>query len=727
LGSRLGPDRIGFAVFASWVVLAFTTAIPTHFTLPKLLGLYAYAAFAAARWAAHAQHGQVRQPPHGLLVIAAACLFWWTLTTLTAQHLPTALFGIYGRHNGLLAAAAGLAILVSTATLRLDRDEIRRWLVWPAAALGAASGYAVLQALGLDPLPWPQGRSASTMGHPVIFGAALATVLPFVLASSFEAGSRLARAGWGSLAVLFVLALAVTLARGPWIAAAAGVVILLILAGLRRPAVLRAAAVGTAALVLAGGLTLVSSERMRSRVVDRVASFARLDRDSSVSSRLLFYRAALAMVRDHPVTGIGFENYALLYPRYRAPVTETVAPDVIPTMVHDGLLQAAASGGLPGLALYLLLPAAVGITVARRWRREGDSRERVLGAAFLASVAAFLVQDLSGWPDVALNGLTSAIWGLALAWSLAGAPASDRLPRWGVAVAFATAALAAWLAFDTAQRIRADWHLLEARRLDPRTAWTSARSHLETAVRASPDLAWAADAAAMLYLQRVALSADRQAYEEGCRLAARASLSNPFDPYMRIRRVELEIAALERKLVDRPAADAAAAYDAAIAMDPNNATVHEAGARLAFAAGDHTRALAGIRRALALRPGRARYHVVEGDVLRAMGDGQGMERAYRAGVAAAGPGTPESAAARRRLVFVLAQDGRHEEAVREAQTLVADHPSESLGWTLLGISLEALGSRAEARRAFERSLALDPSDPGARAGMERLARPPGPR
>ena len=96
-----------------------------------------------------------------------------------------------------------------------------------------------------------------------------------------------------------------------------------------------------------------------------------------------------------------------------------IVPDVAPSMVHSGPLQTAVSGGVPALILQLAFFAAVGLAVARRWRREPAGRARLTGAAFLASGCAYFVQDLSGWPHVALGALVSVIAGLATSWMIA--------------------------------------------------------------------------------------------------------------------------------------------------------------------------------------------------------------------------------------------------------------------------------------------------------------------
>src|SRR5207244_1450025 len=93
--------------------------------------------------------------------------------------------------------------------------------------------YALVQAAGVDPIAWPVGRPASTMGHPVIFAGALALALPFALAFAVDGRSRGVRFAWSGICLVQGLALILTLARGPWLAALGGVVVF---AALARPA-----------------------------------------------------------------------------------------------------------------------------------------------------------------------------------------------------------------------------------------------------------------------------------------------------------------------------------------------------------------------------------------------------------------------------------------------------------------------------------------------------------
>ena len=144
-----------------------------------------------------------------------ALAVWWIATTLTARHLPTALFDD-GRYNGLTTMLAGLALFITIASTRMAPREVEQRLGAICVALAAASVYALVQALGFDVIQWPEGRPPSTLGHPVILGGVLAMALPFSVAFVLDGRSPASRRAWGAVTVVQGLALALTLARGAW-------------------------------------------------------------------------------------------------------------------------------------------------------------------------------------------------------------------------------------------------------------------------------------------------------------------------------------------------------------------------------------------------------------------------------------------------------------------------------------------------------------------------------
>jgi O-antigen ligase len=566
-------DGIAFAIFAAYLVLALTWAFPEQFALPKLLGLYGYVVFCALRWALAPGKGRITRVPPALSATTLALAVWWIATTLTARHLPTALFGMHGRYNGLTTMLAGLALFITIASTRMAPREVEQRLGAICVALAAASVYALVQALGFDVIQWPEGRPPSTLGHPVILGGVLAMALPFSVAFVLDGRSPASRRAWGAVTVVQGLALALTLARGAWAGALVGLCVFSILA-VRQRRVLgwRLAAVAVCA-ALAVMIVLVVSVPTRTRVLERVSTIASLTRDSSINYRVHFYRAALAMLRDHPWVGVGWENFGLVYPGYRSAPTQAIVSDLVPTMVHSGPLQTAVSGGVPALALQILFFTLVGVGVIPRMQSEPDHHQRLIGAAFVASAIAYLVQDLTGWPHVALGALAFVIWGLAVAWSSWGRPAFSG-HRWPVVLlACAIAVGGGWMVLDTLKRIRAERLMFEAQNADGRGSWTSVERKLRAAVDLSPDKAWANEAAARLCLGRVAATGNRRAYEWGVELANAAREANRFDPYVRLRRAELDDAAVSHRLIGGVTDDGREALAAAKAMTSGSAVV----------------------------------------------------------------------------------------------------------------------------------------------------------
>jgi O-antigen ligase len=574
-------DDVAFGCFAGSLVLAFTLRLANQFALPKLLGLAVYVVFAAVRWGLAARRGGVRSLPRPLRLAAWALPIWWIAILPTAQHLPTAVFGMHGRSNGLATMLAGLAVFAMLATTRLTSRQVERRLAAIGAALTVASLYALVQAAGLDPIPWPEGRPASTLGHPVVFGGVLAVALPFAVAFSLGARSRRSRLTWGAVAVVEVVALAMTLARAAWVATLCGLVLLAVSARSQR----RAFAPRLARLALAGALSVAAilavSKPTRAALVTRAATIASLGQDHSVAYRLHFCRAALAMLGDHALVGVGWENFGLLYPRYRSSPTVEVESDLVPTMVHSGPLQTAVSGGVPALLLLVFFLVAIAVAIARRRSGEAAGPQRLLGDAFLASLAAYVVQDLSGWPHVALATLALAIWGLGVAWSQESRAETAGGARWPLlALATAIALGGAWLSLDTWSRIRGERRMFRAGRLDVHTAWASVEDEIRAALAVSPDRAWASDAAAKLYAERAAIAGDRRAYERGVELADAARVANPFDPYIRLRRAELDRIALFHGLIARMTDEGRQALDAAKNLAAGSAVVEKVEASL---------------------------------------------------------------------------------------------------------------------------------------------------
>jgi putative inorganic carbon (HCO3(-)) transporter len=77
------------------------------------------------------------------------------------------------------------------------------------------------------------------------------------------------------------------------------------------------------------------------------------DENYAVVERLAHWEAALAMLADHPLLGVGIGNYVPVYPAYAVPGWKDPLGHA-----HNQYLNVAAETGLVGLAAYLFLVAA---------------------------------------------------------------------------------------------------------------------------------------------------------------------------------------------------------------------------------------------------------------------------------------------------------------------------------------------------------------------------------
>ena len=137
---------------------------------------------------------------------------------------------------------------------------------------------------------------------------------------------------------------------------------------------------------------------------------------ASASSRVLIWQSALAIIRDHPLTGAGMNNF-------RAPVVRAAYPvagyeqRVLPH-AHNEIVQLGVDFGLPGVLLWLLGAALVTRMLWQAWRAGlPTARPLLLGvAAGLAAHALYGLGDaIPLWDRQAFGlwwmlGLAGALW-----------------------------------------------------------------------------------------------------------------------------------------------------------------------------------------------------------------------------------------------------------------------------------------------------------------------------
>lgn len=221
--------------------------------------------------------------------------------------------------------------------------------------------------------------SATALG--IFLGRALA--LGIVLAMFLPKEWRLWKIGLGVLSFVIGLGTLVSFARGAWIGV--GVALVVVALFTRNKLLLKGVVGGAVAglLVLLALLPFVNLDRIFG-VFDLTA------RENTGLARTEIWRAALRILRDHPFTGIGQDQFLYQDPRYGVPQ----ARFLITSHPHNFILDFWLRLGLPGLVWVV---AALGFFFwqsIQLWRRYAGTALGALTLALLASMVDFVVHGL---------------------------------------------------------------------------------------------------------------------------------------------------------------------------------------------------------------------------------------------------------------------------------------------------------------------------------------------
>jgi hypothetical protein len=358
-----------------------------------------------------------RLPRNSLVWLATAFVVFQAVSLFAA---PNMLFSVRQIAAPVLAWVLFLVLVTSGASGRAGAEKL---LLVAVVGLIPAAVYAVAQSQGYEFLPYSkfvsedtldeiEGKQliSSTFGHPNYMASYLAPLLFWALYFAFsQGGGGLVR--WvGRVAALAVVAALITGGtRGAWLAvvvAAVPLYLLLTLSPAYRRQLLFAGGVGL--LAIAAILFIPNPlVRIQFDLTDRLLA------SKEIASRLYYWLIALEMFRAHPLTGVGYGQYNLLFWDYvnlfqqsdDGAFYEFVLTDIVrgvpPGFTHNDYLQFAAEGGVAVVGAWLALWSALlcqGWETARAAARTGDARGHLMASAFTAAFAAMAVDALFNFP-----------------------------------------------------------------------------------------------------------------------------------------------------------------------------------------------------------------------------------------------------------------------------------------------------------------------------------------
>jgi len=389
---------LGLLVFL--LITVFDFRLYSQFTLPKMMMLFGSV---SVLFFLFVRGRPVKVITSTISISSFLLALWFMLSAIFALHVPMALKGDYNVFQGYWVHITYLLLFWITALITIKKERLVASLLISAVIV---SLYAIVQYLGYDFLYWTYNhaptlalRPSSSIGNPVILGAVLLLALPFALYNFL--GKRFIIGGITAAILSFVIG--ATLSRGVLLGSIAVIAIMLFATKGNRKLLISGIVIIT--LLISSAIIFSHSDKSRYTA----SRYQSVDSDFGVNTRLQYWKMALSMIKDNPVFGVGIGNFNSAYPLYRTEAIDKAERDTMNSKAHNGYLHLAATSGIPALIAYLAL---IGFVIQGLWRKHD-----LLAMTFLASIAGYLVQDLTGWQEMSLTPLFWIILGLAVNYS----------------------------------------------------------------------------------------------------------------------------------------------------------------------------------------------------------------------------------------------------------------------------------------------------------------------
>lgn len=253
---------------------------------------------------------------------------------------------------------------------------------------GGLAQFRVSEITGTNDAPRPGG----TLGDANYYGQSLLIILPIALYLLAEGRKRFARlAGWVA-ALLLVVAIVFTYSRGDAVALGT---ILVAAVVYKRPNPIYLLG-GLIALVIALPILPNNYVSRLTTLVDIAGSNRQaILSEDSVRGRAGATQAAIEMFLDHPIIGVGRENYPSYQLEYLAGTSLAKSARGIPP--HNLYLEVAAEHGLLGIIVVgglLLVTLRALFEARRRFRDAGDHTHSELASWLAIGLLGYLVSAL---------------------------------------------------------------------------------------------------------------------------------------------------------------------------------------------------------------------------------------------------------------------------------------------------------------------------------------------
>jgi putative inorganic carbon (HCO3(-)) transporter len=439
-----------------------------------------------------------------LLAFASSAL----LSAIFAYNQNVAVFGTYSRYDGALTIMT-YVLLFWLSLQVLNGPEDARTLL----RVLLASGYLVAAVAILQSVTASVGQGIlvpayGTLGQQNVLGAFLAMLSPLAFRELVDAASWSKRVVAINLLIVIGAGLVLTLSRSAWLGILLAAVVLAV--GSRHNIRIGVAAIslGLLGAIVIAGFSLAGGRQVERQIQTRAMT---VFDPGAWGPRPAIWRDSIGLIASRPVFGYGPDNFGLVYPRFQASNLGRSQVD----KAHSESLQVAATQGLVGLAVYLLVLAAF---VRAFWRGRHRNGALEIFAGWLAYQVTLqlnfsaLAASLPFWIFAAA---AMQAWG---ATSTIQVSVIRRRRLATAAGALAIVALATLAVIGTVFPYRADAQLLAAVRADLGGRWAAAKAASAEARALVPSESVYAVEAGNIAFEHSDWGAASAAYEDAARL-----------------------------------------------------------------------------------------------------------------------------------------------------------------------------------------------------------------
>lgn len=382
------------------VPLAFSTLLSDVFELPKRFFLMTFTSWTLLYRVLVLKGVPWKLPPKKLTLTAVAYFmlvlisWFFSLNRASSKDYVIDLFCF-------------IALFIITASV-FNREDVKHIIPFLLITGTAVSVYSLIQHVGLDPVGWVQqrlvrSRSISTIGNPDFLSAFLIMLIPVALMNGFRKNSP-----FGGIASLFVCTLMIisnvlTYSRTGLIAMILGIIITIVLSGSWFFTSDKKKTAGIIILLIIAFSLVVAFEHYGNkplRLARRLTSIISPG-EINIATRMYLWKTAASLIKEHPVLGIGPDNFDVYYLKYRY-----LEPPLIRGRIasaessHNYYLDIAVYSGIPALVAFLLFSGFLLREVFKLLKtcRNEINDEAIIFFGLAGGIITFFISHVSIYP-----------------------------------------------------------------------------------------------------------------------------------------------------------------------------------------------------------------------------------------------------------------------------------------------------------------------------------------